>query len=114
MTSKSSNTPLILDIPLPWPVTRKFPLQTKIEYIMIAMTIAEPNLLIYVEGSHQVILTETQIAVNKILRSHNRFISIDMQCILEHFGERGGSVVECRTPKREVRGSRPTSAVLCP
>ena len=29
-------------------------------------------------------------------------------------GERGGSVVECRTPEREVRGSRPTAAVLCP
>ena len=29
-------------------------------------------------------------------------------------GERGSSVVECRTPEREVRGSRPTSAVLCP
>ena len=29
-------------------------------------------------------------------------------------GERGGSVVEYRTPEREVRGSRPTSAVLCP
>ena len=29
-------------------------------------------------------------------------------------GERGGSVVECQTPKREVRGSRPTAAVLCP
>ena len=29
-------------------------------------------------------------------------------------GERGGSVVECRTPEREVQGSRPTSAVLCP
>ena len=31
-----------------------------------------------------------------------------------HKGERGGSVVECRTPEREVRGSRPTAAVLCP
>ena len=30
------------------------------------------------------------------------------------YGERGGSVVECRTPAREVRGSRPTAAVLCP
>ena len=30
------------------------------------------------------------------------------------FRERGGSVVECRTPEREVRGSRPTAAVLCP
>ena len=29
-------------------------------------------------------------------------------------GGRGGSVVECRTPEREVRGSRPTAAVLCP
>ena len=29
-------------------------------------------------------------------------------------GERGGSVVECRTPEREVLGSRPTAAVLCP
>ena len=29
-------------------------------------------------------------------------------------GERGGSVVECGTPEREVRGSRPTAAVLCP
>ena len=29
-------------------------------------------------------------------------------------GERGGSVVECPTPEREVRGSRPTAAMLCP
>ena len=29
-------------------------------------------------------------------------------------GDRGGSVVECRTPEREVWGSEPTSAVLCP
>ena len=28
--------------------------------------------------------------------------------------ERGGSVVECRTPEREVGGSKPTAAVLCP
>ena len=34
--------------------------------------------------------------------------------ILRTTGERGGSVVECRTPEREVRGSRPTAAVLCP
>ena len=27
---------------------------------------------------------------------------------------RGGSVVECRTPEREVGGSKPTAAVLCP
>ena len=29
-------------------------------------------------------------------------------------GERGGSVVEYRTPEREVGGSIPTAAVLCP
>ena len=33
---------------------------------------------------------------------------------LQKYGERGGSVVECRTPEREVRGSKPTAAVLCP
>ena len=30
------------------------------------------------------------------------------------YGERGGSVVECRTPELEVGGSKPTAAVLCP
>ena len=30
------------------------------------------------------------------------------------WGERGGSVVECRTPEREVGGSKPIAAVLCP
>ena len=34
----------------------------------------------------------------------------DLKCV----GERGGSVVECRTPEREVGGSKPTAAVLCP
>ena len=29
-------------------------------------------------------------------------------------GERGISVVECRTPEREIGDSKPTSAVLCP
>ena len=30
------------------------------------------------------------------------------------WGERGGSVVECRTPEREVGGLKPIAAVLCP
>ena len=30
------------------------------------------------------------------------------------WGERGGSVVEYRTPEQEVGGSKPTAAVLCP
>ena len=33
---------------------------------------------------------------------------------VEYPGEHGGSVVECRTLEGEVRGSRPTTAVLCP
>ena len=32
----------------------------------------------------------------------------------QYAGERGGSVVACRTPEREVGGSKPTAAVLCP
>ena len=42
--------------------------------------------------------------------AHNLFIGF----LMRRLGERGGSVVECRTPERQVRGSRPTSAVLCP
>ena len=45
------------------------------------------------------------------------FLSLQMNEILQFIslqGERGGSVVECRTPEREVRGSKPTAAVLCP
>ena len=38
-------------------------------------------------------------------------LALDFQH-LSREGERGGSVVECRTPEREVRGSRPTAAVL--
>ena len=34
--------------------------------------------------------------------------------IMSQGWERGGSVVECRTPEREVLGSRPTATVLCP
>ena len=35
-------------------------------------------------------------------------------CNCMHLGERGGSVVACRTPERDVGGSKPTAAVLCP
>ena len=31
-----------------------------------------------------------------------------------NLGERGGSVVDCQTPEREVGGSKPTAAMLCP
>ena len=36
------------------------------------------------------------------------------QAATSYLGERGGSVVESRTPEREVGGSRPTAAVMCP
>ena len=64
----------------------------------------------------------------KILRIIEMLTSIKSHNSLEKFGkipcvshntaytkgERGGSVVECRTPEREVLGSKPTAAVLCP
>ena len=37
-----------------------------------------------------------------------------LQYYLSLRGERGGSLVERRTPEQEVGGSKPTSAVLCP
>ena len=41
-------------------------------------------------------------------------VHVSVKSAAPFHGERGGSVVECRTPEREVRGSRPTAAVLCP
>ena len=38
----------------------------------------------------------------------------DARHFLYDWGEREGSVVECRTPEREVGGSKPTAALLCP
>ena len=51
------------------------------------------------------------------MKSSEMFVLISFNMVeetLHHEGERGGSVVECRTPEQEVRGSRPTAAVLCP
>ena len=38
----------------------------------------------------------------------------DLMITKKESGERGGSVVESQTPEREVRGWKPTSAMLCP
>ena len=46
--------------------------------------------------------------------SVEHFVLILIILIFKIPGERGGSVVECRTPEREVGGSKPTAAVLCP
>ena len=46
--------------------------------------------------------------------SHDMTKQTNWVCAHRRLGERGGSVVECRTPEREVRGSRPTAAVLFP
>ena len=49
------------------------------------------------------------------MKEHHWLYSIEIiPPFAQNGGERGGSVEECRTPEREVRGSRPTSAVLCP
>ena len=55
-----------------------------------------------------------QIVNNQIVTRGGFFFSRSLYLYLECFGERGGSVVECRTPEREVGGSIPTAAVLCP
>ena len=51
-------------------------------------------------------MSDTGVVLKKYRNRHFFF--------LQNGGERGGSVVECRTPEREVRGSKPTAAVLCP
>ena len=53
----------------------------------------------------------TEDILTKVLQ---KFLVVLYQTIPLNLGERGGSVVECRTPEREVRGSKPTAAVLCP
>ena len=50
---------------------------------------------------------------NKNKNKNNKSVLLDFADI-EQFWERGGSVVERRTPERVVGGSKPTSAVLCP
>ena len=66
---------------------------------------------------------QTNQKVSKRMNSHrfdiNNYDDIGYATnVALHFssdlGERGGSVVECRTPEREVGGSIPTAAVLCP
>ena len=57
---------------------------------------------------------QTESAVFKLCMLYFQRISSDYLEITTAVGERGGSVVECRTPEREVGGSKPTAAVLCP
>ena len=49
------------------------------------------------------------VYVNHAAALIHPFIFLSLQ-----FSECGGSVVECRTPEREVGGSKPTAAMLCP
>ena len=107
---------------------------------MITATFQVPEILGYAKKCHKIEphhektclchmrTTETQIN----LRIHT-VISVFVHCldsilplvsisdqisyplsVLELSGERGGSVVECRTSEREVGGSKPTATVLCP
>ena len=69
-----------------------------------------------------VVLTKiSPIIQNSFLAIHNKMFRAGAKTLvvfgnLKHIsgGERGGSVVECRTPEREVGGSKPTAALLCP
>ena len=51
---------------------------------------------------------------NPRINLYHVFHFVNFVIFWPQIGERGGSVVECRTPEREVRGSKPTAAVLCP
>ena len=53
----------------------------------------------------------------KLTLKHHRvrnFFIRNFVYTLRAYRERGGSMVECRTPEREDAGSKPTAAVLCP
>ena len=58
---------------------------------------------------------QNQSCISKLISEWKLYDPISAKSQFDkYYGERGGSVVECRTPEREVRGSRPTAAVLCP
>ena len=61
-----------------------------------------------------VVVENEESAWINVVKSVNSLENLNEVISLSSMGERGGSVVECRTPEREVRGSRPTVAVLCP
>ena len=68
-------------------------------------------------NSYKTVLVSCKLAENVIVMSWYARADILTEISVNNSwlsGERGGSVVECRTPEREVRGSRPTAAVLCP
>ena len=54
------------------------------------------------------------ISINYLFQQNSYTICVVSDDVTKSVGERGGSMVECRTPEREVGGSKPTAAVLCP
>ena len=57
---------------------------------------------------------KTGFLVTRLICDQVNISKQQMNQTFVEFGERSGSVVECRTPERGVRGSKPTAAVLCP
>ena len=80
------------------------PLQVEIAFTVSQRSPSKVKLHVY--GAHAYTITNR-------CRCDPLYI-LKTTCLPHQTGERGGSVVECRTPEREVRGSRPTAAVLCP
>ena len=54
------------------------------------------------------------VIIMMIIIALTYFTQVSSNMTLLWSGQRGGSVVEFRTPEREVGGSIPTAAVLCP
>ena len=75
------------------------------------------GLLFKISNYYSCVFISRQCFVGGTLTIGHQHESTTLHLITEYknkSGERGGSVVECRTPEREVGGSRPTAAVLCP
>ena len=68
----------------------------------------QKHIVIYIYSINETILYRSQVQVT--LYQSTAFYPFPLPAL----GERGGSVVECRTSEREVGGSKPTAAVLCP
>ena len=71
------------------------------------ISVALPTMIVFLEKNGKSSLRYHRIPTN--LFPYPTYL-----CFSTEIGERGGSVVECQTPEREVVGSKPTAAVLCP
>ena len=73
-----------------------------------------PNQLKYIVFVGAIFESDARPIGVQLKRKASKYLTPWRRHFTLYAGERGGSVVECRTPEREVRGSKPTASVLCP